>query len=450
MLPNAQDTIVAIATPPGRGAIGVVRISGAEVRDIAERILGGLPAPRMVSLRRFTDAQGDEIDEGLVLYFRAPNSFTGEDLLELQSHGGTVVLSELTKAAVSFGARHARPGEFTERAFLNGKLDLVQAEAVADLIDSTSKRSARSAYNALQGHFSAEIDELARDIAAIRVRVEATIDFPEEAIDETDAARMQAQLAVLRDRIASIIAKAQRGVILNTGLDVAIVGRPNVGKSTLLNQLAQTDTAIVSGEPGTTRDVLSVDIQLQGLSLRVHDTAGIHDTGNSVEIEGIRRAMRALQRSDFVLLITEADQGDEELLELVDDNTSERVPIIAIRNKIDLFRLAPKIKQGPRGQEIYLSALTGAGLELLRQIIIDTIGMNDASDSDYIARQRHIAALDEAAKELAWGDDSSFVEQPDIVAERLRRAHGALGRITGEFTTEDLLGEIFSTFCLGK
>ena len=445
-----QDTIVAVATAPGRGAIGVVRISGVDVVRMATNLVGALPAPRTASLRLFRDADGCAIDEGIALYFPGPESFTGEDVLELQSHGGTVVLSELIKAATTLGARHARPGEFAERAFLNGKIDLVQAEAIADLIDSSSVQAARAAHNALRGRFSADVNDVSRRITAIRVMVEASIDFPEEAIDPAYAVRLTEDVQSLRARVDSIISKAGQGLILNTGLDVAIVGRPNVGKSTLLNQLAQVDKAIVSHLPGTTRDVISATIQIEALSLRFHDTAGIHDALNCVEAEGVRRALDTVRRSDIILFVTEAGQHDQELLQVIEDNISQHVPVIIIRNKIDLCGVPPSTRQDTTSHEIYLSALTGDGLDLLRDKITGVAGMSSIPDTEYIARQRHVTALKNAYKELAITDEYVFMQEPAIVAEQLRRAQYELGRITGEVTAEDLLGQIFSTFCLGK
>ncbi|MGH8212151.1 MAG: tRNA uridine-5-carboxymethylaminomethyl(34) synthesis GTPase MnmE [Rhodanobacteraceae bacterium] len=444
-----MDTIVAIATPPGSGGIGIVRLSGPRVPQIARAWLGGLPPPRRAVLLTLRDAQGGLIDRALTLYFEAPHSYTGEHVLEFHAHGAPVVLAALRTRAYELGGRPARAGEFSERAFLNGKLDLAQAEAIADLIASKSQAQARAALRSLAGEFSARVQALQQTLMEVRTHIEAAIDFPEEEIDFLADPIMRARLEDLRDRVGMLLVETRRGVRLTDGLHVAIVGRPNVGKSSLLNALAADERAIVTDVPGTTRDVLREEVRLDDITLTLADTAGLRESVDIVESEGVRRARAELQRADLALLITGATQVERDLALLHD--VSESVPRLVVINKIDLEDAKPRCESRDGVEVIALSAKTGSGLELLREALKQRAGASDAEQGVFSARARHVRALEHAQAHV---ESASRVlhesRAAELAAEELRQAQGDLSEITGEFTSEDLLGAIFSTFCVGK
>jgi len=436
------DTIVAAATPPGRGGIGIVRISGSGARAIAKAVLGRLPRARHATCGEFRSAHGAAIDSGLALWFPAPHSFTGEDVLELHGHGGPVVMDLLVARAVELGARPARPGEFSERAFLNDRLDLAQAEAIADLIEAGSAEAARAAARSLAGEFSREVQALATAVLELRTWVEAAIDFPDEDVEFLANPEVATRLADVTARFGRIRAAAATGRALTEGLAVVIAGRPNAGKSSLLNALAGHPAAIVTDIPGTTRDVLRERISVDGLPIHVADTAGLRESKDVIEEEGVRRAQAEIAGADLVLYVVDAAAGAApgELESLADDP-----PALVVWNKTDL---AP-MPAGARG--IAISALTGAGLEALRERLKSAAGYREAGAGAYSARRRHLDALGRAQSlfELAQArlaQRASF----ELVAEDLRQAHRALGEITGEVTSDELLGAIFAGFCIGK
>jgi len=437
-----SDTIVAVATPPGRGGIGIVRISGPATRAIAAAVLGRVPLPRYATAAAFTDGDGGTIDTGLALFFPAPRSFTGEDVLELHGHGGPVVMDLLVRRALELGARLARPGEFTERAFHNDKIDLAQAEAIADLIDAGSVEAARAARGSLAGGFSREITELGRRIMELRIYVEAAIDFPDEDAGFLESAEVRERLSDISAGFGNIERAARQGRALNEGLSVVIAGRPNAGKSSLLNALAGHDAAIVTAIPGTTRDVLRERIAIDGLPIHVIDTAGLRENADVIEEEGIRRARNEMRRAELVLYLVDANIGAApgELESLAMDP-----PLLLVWNKTDLAA-APAGSAG-----IAISALTGQGLPALRERLKAAAGYRSDAAGAYSARRRHLDALaraerfvQEAATRLA--ERAAF----ELAAEDLRLAQQALGEITGEVTSDALLGAIFSGFCIGK
>ena len=437
------ESIVAIATAPGRGGVGVVRVSGDKVSAIAMAILGRLPAPRHATYCRFLDADGATLDEGIALVFAAPHSFTGEHVLELQGHGGPVVLNLILQRCVELGARLAEPGEFSRRAFLNGKLDLAQAEAVADLIDAASAEAARSAVRSLSGAFSARIAELVEALTRLRMLVEATLDFPEEEIDFLRDADAFGRLDAIDASLQAVRAQAKQGAMLREGLTVVLIGQPNVGKSSLMNQLAGFEAAIVTEIAGTTRDTVREAIQIEGVPLHLIDTAGLRETEDAVEKIGIARTWAAVDKADVALLLVDAAHGLGERESAI----LQRLPQVArltIHNKIDVTAEAPRMV----GDEIWLSAKTGAGIELLRGKLLEAAGWQAAGEGAFMARARHLDALGRASGHLAAARESAA--QLELFAEELRLAQAALSEITGEFTADDLLGEIFSTFCIGK
>jgi tRNA modification GTPase len=445
MHPVSDETIAAIATPVGRGGIGVVRVSGTFVAPIAQALLGGVPKARYASYRDFKDSQGETIDQGIALYFPAPNSFTGEDVLELQGHGGVVVMDRLLQTILEYGARLARPGEFSERAFLNGKIDLTQAEAIADLIDSASVQAARCALRSLQGEFSTHIHSLVDALIWLRTYIEAGIDFVDEEIDLLADGLVINKINELQHAVARVLDKAQQGYLLREGLRVVLVGEPNVGKSSLLNSLSGRDSAIVTPIAGTTRDVIHEHIQLDGIPLHITDTAGLRETEDVVEQEGIRRTRIALQEADIVILLLD-DRYDNDVPQQALLAEMPTPPVI-IRNKIDLSGHEAGINaQGV----VYLSAKTGAGVAELKQHLKDKVGVHDYSEGTFIARRRHLDALHRAQQALNNAEIRTLAYQNELLAEELRLAQQALGEITGEFTADDLLGKIFSTFCVGK
>lgn len=442
-----RDTIAAISTAPGRGAIGIVRVSGPAARDLALELTGASPAPRHATYTAFRDLHGAVIDRGLCLFFPGPASYTGEDLVEFQLHGSLPLLRDLLETLYRRGARAARPGEFTERAFLNGRMDLVQAEAVASIIDSASAQAARAAVNACAGVFSTHIEQLADALRALRVQFEAVIDFGDDVPSTETEAHGAARLAALREHLADTLRNARRGARLAQGLDVAIVGRPNCGKSTLLNRLCGEDRAIVTAIPGTTRDVLSVDLDIGGLAVRLHDTAGLRDTDDPVEREGVERAWRRLAQCDLALHLRAPDVADEGLAEELRRVTGSTVPVLTVLNKCDLMN-TPAGAQSP--DTIAICARSGEGLEDLRAAILELSGASQAMEAPYIARARHVHALESAAAAVDAAGEEFKSGMLELAAEQLAIAQRELEELTGVYTTEDLLGDIFSTFCIGK
>ncbi len=446
---GVNDTIAAIATPPGRGGVGIVRLSGPLSAAIAEAVCGAQPAPRRAAFRRFHAGDGGVLDEGIALYFPAPHSFTGEDVLELHGHGGPVIMDLLLARTLELGARPARPGEFSERAFLNDKLDLAQAEAIADLIASTTAEAARAAVRSLEGEFSRCIRELVEDLIELRVYIEAAIDFPEEEIDFLADYRIAEQLGTLRERLHALQAVAGQGRLLRDGMTVVIAGRPNAGKSSLLNYLAGREAAIVTDIPGTTRDVLREQIAIDGMPLHVIDTAGLRDSDDPVEQEGVRRAWAEMATADRILLLVDDRQG----FTAEDRALRARLPTAAgvtvIYNKIDLTGREPALRPAEWGHELWLSAKSGAGLDQLREHLKRCMGYH-GGEGTLMARRRHLEALERAAAALAAAGEQLTARAGELAAEELRQAQNALSEITGEFTSEDLLGRIFSSFCIGK
>ena len=446
-MPTLDDTIVALATPPGTGGVGVVRISGGDSGRIARAMLGSLPEPRVATFGTFADACGEPIDKGLALYFPAPASFTGESVLELHGHGGPVVMALLVEAAVELGARRAEPGEFTKRAFLNDKLDLAQAEAVADLIESGTAQAARAALRSLNGAFSDAVHELAAELTAIRVYVEAAIDFPEEEIDFLGDTELAERLVRCAAAFESLLSRASVGRVMRDGYQVVIVGKPNAGKSSLMNRLSGEDTAIVTEIAGTTRDVLRERINIDGLAVELVDTAGLRDNPDRIEAEGIRRARRALAGADAVLWIQDATEAMPEYME---EPVRDGVPVTIVRNKIDLSGDRAGLVEGDP-PVVMLSARTGDGLDALRRRIRDLAGFRDLGEGAFTARRRHVEALRDAQGRFEAGRAAlRDARAGELLAEELRLAQQALGIITGEVTADDLLGRIFSEFCIGK
>jgi len=444
------DTIAAIATPPGRGGIGIVRLSGPATRRIAESMLGKLPPPRHATFANFLNVADRPIDQGLALFFPAPHSFTGEDVLELHGHGGTVILDMVLSRALELGARLARPGEFSERAFLNGKMDLAQAEAVADLIEAGSETAARSALRSLAGEFSRRVHALVEGLTRLRLYVEAAIDFPEEEIDFLADERVLRELDILENDIGQLFDSTRQGCLLHDGMTVVLAGPPNAGKSSLLNALAQSETAIVSPIPGTTRDVLRERIHIDGMPLHIVDTAGLRDARDAIESEGIRRAREQMERADRVLLVLD-DAASGRLPAEVEKFLPPNLPRSVIRNKIDLSNRAAGITNISGSVEIALSAKTGAGLDVLRQHLKESMGFQPVGEGTFIARRRHLDAIRRAQEHLLRGRAQLKESRAgELLAEELRLAQQALSEITGEFTPDDLLGRIFSSFCIGK
>lgn len=446
-----QDTIAAIATAPGRGGVGVIRISGSNLLPFAFALTGKTPKARYATLADFRAGDGATIDSGLLLYFPAPHSFTGEDVLELQGHGGPVVMQMLLGRCLDLGARLAEPGEFSRRAFLNGKIDLAQAEAVADLIDAATASAARSAVRSLQGEFSRAIGELNAELINLRMLVEATLDFPEEEIDFLKAADAFGRLERLQRKLAEIFDRAGQGKLLQSGLHVVLVGQPNVGKSSLLNRLAGDELAIVTPIAGTTRDALRSTIQIAGIPLHIIDTAGLRDTDDEVERIGIARTWQEIERADVVLLLVDARAGIADADRAILARMPERLQRITVHNKIDLLAQAPERHPESDGIAISLSAKANLGIDLLRQELLRIAGWHQTEDV-FIARERHLRALASAQDHVAAARaivESGFPAL-ELFAEELRLAQQALGEITGEFTADDLLGVIFSRFCIGK
>ena len=448
---QAMDTITALATPPGRGGIGVIRVSGPLCSQVAQGILGKIPQPRMAEYLPFKDASGETIDVGLAIYFNGPHSFTGEDVLELQGHGGPVVMDILLKSVFSFGVRMARPGEFSERAFLNDKLDLAQAEAIADLIDSSSEQAARSALRSLQGEFSRRIHQLLDSLIQLRMYVESAIDFPEEEIDFLGDSQVKDQLIAIIAQLRHTLSEARQGQLLREGMTVVIAGKPNAGKSTLLNQLTGRESAIVTDIPGTTRDVLREMIQIDGMPLHVIDTAGLREGANRVEQEGIRRAWNEISQADQILYVVDASQHDQINQDPLLQSLQAAGPEVTIvYNKMDLLEKGCEL-QNIDNKHLSISAKNGTGLLALKEHLKSCVGFQTVGDGSFMARRRHLEALHAALNHTLQGeqqlDDFSAGE---LLAEELRQAQQQLAQITGEFSADDLLGKIFASFCIGK
>lgn len=442
------ETICALATAIGQGGIGVIRISGPLAADIANQILQRTLEPRYAYYGSFYDSEGAEIDKGVAIYFPNPHSYTGEDVLELQGHGGMSVMRHLLEIATSLGARLAEPGEFSKRAFLNGKIDLVQAEAVQDLIQASSDQSARCAIRSLSGEFSNKINHLLDSMINLRVFVEATIDFPDEEIDFLASHEVAQKLEALACELTEILECANQGALLRDGIHVAIAGKPNAGKSSLLNALTERPSAIVTAIAGTTRDVLKETIHINGMPLHIIDTAGLHQSEDIVEQEGIRRAHAEIDNADVVLLVYDARDkaADHSILPFEVVNK----PIIEIRNKIDLVGEQTEIQKNENCSSISLSAKLGDGLDLLKQSLADVAGYHPVGDGIVLARKRHIMAIEATLEFVENATHQLEASASELVAEDLRQASISLGSITGEFTSDDLLGEIFSSFCIGK
>jgi tRNA modification GTPase len=451
---SSPDTIVAIASAAGRGAVAVIRVSGPLAPQIATGILGALPAPRLARFSRFLDAGGQSVDEGIALYFPAPASYTGEHVLELQGHGGALVADMLLQRLLELGCRMARPGEFSERAFLNGKIDIAQAEAIADLIDAGTAAAARAAVRSLQGEFSARIADLKSRITELRAYVEAAIDFPDEEIDFLSDHALGARLAGVFAAFESITAAARQGALLREGLHVVIAGKPNAGKSSLLNVLAGNEVAIVTEVPGTTRDLLRQQVHLDGLPLNLVDTAGLRAAVDVAEVEGVRRARNEMTRADRVLYIVDAGLtggGDSNAWAAELEQLPAGVPVTLVFNKIDLTDSAARLDEAAVPPRVFLSARTGAGVDLLRTHLKATVGYRETESGALAARRRHLDALQRARQHVqSAADILSSTRAFELFAEDLRLAQQDLSEITGEFTSEDLLGEIFGSFCIGK
>jgi len=440
------DTIAAVATAPGRSGVGVVRISGPRAHEIGEVICGVALKPRAMKLAAFKDADGIELDRGIVLLFAGPRSFTGEDVVELQGHGSPVVLDQLVSRAVQLGARVARPGEFTERAFLNDKLDLAQAEAVADLINAGTATAARAAMRSLRGDFSREIDKAVERLTIVRMMIESAIDFPEEEIDFLSDGEHVAGIDSLLNDIKVLGETARQGVLISDGVRVVLAGRPNAGKSSLMNTLAGEDRAIVSHVPGTTRDLVETQIQIDGLPATLIDTAGLRESTDVIESEGVRRAHAELERADVILHVHDDTETSNDASPLPDGES----PIVRVLNKCDSSERAPGVV-GAGGDAVAVSALTGAGIDALLDAIKQQLGFETVNENGLVARRRHLEAIHAAAAHVVCArrclvDDKAG----ELAAEELRLAQEAFGSITGAVTSDDLLGRIFSTFCIGK
>ncbi|MEM1114027.1 MAG: tRNA uridine-5-carboxymethylaminomethyl(34) synthesis GTPase MnmE [Pseudomonadota bacterium] len=450
------DTIVALATAPGRSGIGVLRLSGDKARTIGEAIAGETLLPRQAHFRSFRDSD-DILDSGIAIYFPAPASFTGQDVVELQGHGSPVVLDMLLAACTKHGARLARPGEFSERAFLNDRIDLAQAEAIADLINATTQQAALGAMRSLQGDFSKRIDELASSITALRIYVEAAIDFPEEEIDFIGDGQVQSRLSEISRNLEAVFAEARQGTVLQEGMKLVIVGRPNAGKSSLLNALSGQDSAIVTPIEGTTRDVLREHIHIDGMPLHIVDTAGLRDSANAVEQEGIKRAWREIETADHILLVVDGGNpvAAPYQIDLIwpegQDHVVQDIPVSVIHNKCDLTGRPPGIEERDGMTVINLSAKTGDGLDILHHHLKACVGFNSEAIGSFSARRRHLDALEKAEEFLHAGQRQLGSHGAgELLAEDLRQCQNALGEITGALSADDLLGEIFSSFCIGK
>ena len=446
-----DDTIVAAATPPGVGGVAIVRVSGNDVERVAERMLGRVPQSHKATVSDFSDGNGTVIDRGLALYFAGPQSFTGESVLELHAHGGPMIVASLLDAVVALGARRAEPGEFSKRAYLNGKLDLVQAEAIADLISAGTRQAAQAALRSLSGTFSQAVADLDASLTNLRLHVEAAIDFPEEEIDFLSDRALEERIHACRDQFAELSASAERGRVLSDGCQIVIAGKPNVGKSSLLNMLAGQDAAIVTPHAGTTRDVLRERVNLDGLAVEFVDTAGLRDDAENIEAEGIRRAQTALKEADVALWVLDATGDDPN-----DNNDGAAraaladLPTLIVRNKIDLTDDTPGVSKDNEST-INLSAKTGAGIDSLIAAIKALAGYSETHEGAFSARRRHLEALASAEQHFRAGVRALEQERAgELFAEELKLARQALGSITGELSSDDLLGKIFAEFCIGK
>lgn len=453
---HSTDTIVAQATPPGRGGVGILRVSGPKAALVAQTVLGKLPKPRYADYLPFRNDDNSVLDQGIALFFPNPNSFTGEDVLELQGHGGPVILDLLLKRILQIpGVRIANPGEFSERAFLNDKLDLAQAEAIADLIDASSEQAARSAINSLQGAFSSHINEMVESLTHLRIYVEAAIDFPDEEIDFLSDGIIEGKLNTVIAELDDVRAQARQGSLLREGMKVVIAGRPNAGKSSLLNALAGREAAIVTDIAGTTRDVLREHIHIDGMPLHIIDTAGLREASDEVERIGIERAWKEIEQADRVLFMVDSTTTDATTPEDIWPEFMARLPntlpVTVIRNKSDLTGENAEITAQGNYPMIRLSARDGMGIELLRSHLKEAMGFNSNTEGGFLARRRHLQALNTAAEHLQQGHEQLvYAKSGELLAEELRLAQQALSEITGEFTSDDLLGRIFSSFCIGK
>lgn len=445
---TAHDTIAAIATAPGSGGIGIVRVSGSLASFIARGVLGQSPAARQATYLPFQDAANQLIDRGIAIFYPGPNSYTGEDVLELQGHGGPAVMEMLLRRCLELGARQAEPGEFTRRAFLNDKLDLAQAEAVADLISAATAEAARSAVRSLAGEFSQHIHALRDQLITLRMYIEACLDFPEEEIDLISQGDVEGKLRAISGQLQTVFAGARQGHLLREGIHVVLVGQPNVGKSSLLNQLAGEDLAIVTPIAGTTRDAIRSAIQIRGVPLHVIDTAGLRDTDDEVERQGIDRTWRALESAHVAILLVDHAHGIGEAENAIVQRLRPDLPRIWVHNKIDLSHGPAQTIAREGEQHIHLSAKTGQGVDLLRDALLEIVGWQPASEGVYMARARHLTLLREVEACLLRALER--LDAAELVAEELRQAQGALNGITGEFSADDLLGEIFGRFCIGK
>jgi tRNA modification GTPase len=442
------DRIAAIATAPGRGGIGVVRVSGPDLALLVQSILGKPLSPRHATYLDFHDAGGGTIDRGIAIYFPAPHSYTGEDVLELQGHGGTAVMQHILQRCLDLGARLAEPGEFTRRAWLNDKLDLAQAEAVADLIEASTEQAAQSAMRSFCGEFSKRIQSMRDGLVNLRIYVEACLDFPEEEMDFISAGGVAEKLSGLTDDLESVFAGARQGNLLREGIQVVLIGQPNVGKSSLMNQLTGEDVAIVTSVAGTTRDNIKSAIQIEGVPLHIVDTAGLRETEDEIELQGIARTWKAAASAQIALILVDAAHGVTETEKSILLRLPQPVRQFWIHNKIDLAELQPRIEMRSGQTHLHLSAKTGAGVDLLRNQLLKLAGWQAGGEGIYMARERHLRSLDKVRECLQRA--TSNLEQPELLAEEMRLAQEALNEITGEFTSDDLLGEIFSRFCIGK
>jgi len=446
--PSDSDVIAAVGTAPGRAGIGIVRVSGKKLEQLASRLLGGVPAPRLAVRAVFRGAAGEPIDDGIALFFPAPASYTGEDVLELQGHGGPVVLGMILRRCLELGARLAEPGEFTRRAFLNDKLDLAQAEGVADLIDAATEAAARCALRSLRGEFSEAIGNLEKRLVELRMLVEATLDFPEEEIDQVDREEAHGRLRRLQEEVNRSLARGRQGSVLRSGLQVVLAGQPNVGKSSLLNRLAGEDLAIVTEIPGTTRDAVRQTIQIEGVPMNIIDTAGLRDTVDAVEAIGIARTWEAIGRADALLLLVDARTGATAADRSIVERLPAKLKLVTVLNKIDLSGDAPQAEEDEEGWRIHVSAKTGDGIEGLREVLLKLAGWQSGEEDVFMARERHLVSLERVAQALDRAGHT--VLQSELFAEELRLAQRELGSITGEFSADDLLGQIFARFCVGK
>lgn len=447
----SSDTIAAIATPPGRGGIGVIRISGTDLKGFGKTLLGELPIPRQAMFKSFLDTEGRAIDQGIALFFPAPYSYTGEDVLELQGHGGPAIQNLLLNQCLISGARLAQPGEFTLRAYLNNKIDLIQAESVADLIEANTHEAARCAANSLRGNFSNKIEELVNMLTELRMFIEATINFPEDNIDDLPLSPIDEKLRQIDARFKQIFQTAQQGKILKEGIRIVLAGEPNVGKSSLLNQLAEDDVAIVTEIPGTTRDIIERTITIEGITIHIIDTAGLRETSDIVEQKGIERTHAAIKNAHMVIWIMDISRQLPPIDVEAIHSISADIPRITVYNKIDLINGPARIEQHNDSTAIDISAKTGVGIDLLRKEILTIAGWQHNTEGLFTARQRHLEALTTAQAHLNSARTFATHEsQLELLAEELRLSQLALSSITGEFTADDLLGEIFSHFCIGK